>query len=332
MDILVWGAGAIGGTAGAYWSKAGVPVTLVDANPEHVRAIASDGLRVHGARGDERFRLPVYSVDEIGGRHRCVVLAVKSDQTEVAARAIARILDTDGFVVSFQNGLNEIVLSEVLGRERTVGAFVNWSAEFMEPGVLWYGGKGALVVGELDGRVTDRLKRLHELCRLFLPEAEMSDDIMSYLWSKLIYGSFLRISALADMAIVDALRDPACRQRCVALAREIIAVADRHGIRLHSFNGFDPDALRPSRSPAALDDMFERLAAFNATSAITHASVWRDLTVRRRRTDTRAQFAPLRRVAAGHGVPTPTLDRLVAAIEAIEAGEVTIGAAALATV
>ena len=28
--ILIWGAGAIGGTLGAYWARAGIPVLLVD--------------------------------------------------------------------------------------------------------------------------------------------------------------------------------------------------------------------------------------------------------------------------------------------------------------
>ena len=37
--ILIWGAGAIGGTLGAYWARAGVPVLLVDIVGEHVRGL-----------------------------------------------------------------------------------------------------------------------------------------------------------------------------------------------------------------------------------------------------------------------------------------------------
>ncbi len=36
--ILIWGAGAIGGTIGAYWARAGIPVLLVDIVAEHVEA------------------------------------------------------------------------------------------------------------------------------------------------------------------------------------------------------------------------------------------------------------------------------------------------------
>ena len=46
--ILIWGAGAIGGTIGAYWARAGVPVTLVDVVGEHVRACRTTGLEISG--------------------------------------------------------------------------------------------------------------------------------------------------------------------------------------------------------------------------------------------------------------------------------------------
>ncbi|MDH5311946.1 MAG: ketopantoate reductase family protein, partial [Gammaproteobacteria bacterium] len=34
--VLIWGAGAIGGTLGAYWARAGIEVLLVDSQREHV--------------------------------------------------------------------------------------------------------------------------------------------------------------------------------------------------------------------------------------------------------------------------------------------------------
>ena len=45
------------------------------------------------------------------------------------------------------------------GAERTVGAFVNFGADYLEPGVIHYGGRGAVVVGEIDGRITPRVDR-----------------------------------------------------------------------------------------------------------------------------------------------------------------------------
>jgi len=46
--ILIWGAGAIGGTLGAYWARAGIPVLPVDVVEAHVRACRSSGLSITG--------------------------------------------------------------------------------------------------------------------------------------------------------------------------------------------------------------------------------------------------------------------------------------------
>ncbi|MQA01977.1 MAG: hypothetical protein GEV07_04355 [Streptosporangiales bacterium] len=59
-----------------------------------------------------------------------------------------------------QNGLHEAVLAEHLGVERTVGAFVDFFADVVEPGVIAGGGTGALVLGELDGRTSTRIAEL----------------------------------------------------------------------------------------------------------------------------------------------------------------------------
>ena len=221
-------------------------------------------------------------------------------------------LEPQGYVASFQNGLNELVIADIVGRQRTVGAFINFAAEYMEPGVVLYGGRGAVVVGELDGARTARIEALHGLCLAFDEGALLSPDIMSYLWGKLIYGGFLRVTALADMSIADGLEAPEPRPLFVALACEILSVAGTESIDPHGFNGFEPDAFRHGADPRALTRTFEAMVRFNRASALTHASVWRDLTIRKRRTDTGPQFAPMtadRRHARDRGPRDPAPHR-----------------------
>ena len=74
-------------------------------------------------------------------------------------------------VVSLQNGLNELVIADVVGAERTMGCFVNFGADYLEPGVVHFGGRGAFVLGELDGRDTPRLRAVHAAVRAFEPGA-----------------------------------------------------------------------------------------------------------------------------------------------------------------
>jgi 2-dehydropantoate 2-reductase len=329
MRLLVGGAGAIGGTLAAYFARAGHQIVCVDVVEEHVRAIADRGLHVTGPIDDFVAWPEACTPDDVAGEFPAILLCVKSQDTEDTTAMLEPHLGPQGYVASFQNGLNELVIADIVGRQRTVGAFINFAAEYMEPGVVLYGGRGAVVVGELDGARTARIEALHGLCLAFDKGALLSPDIMSYLWGKLIYGGFLRVTALADMSIAGGLEAPELRPLFVALAREILAVAGTEGIDPHGFNGFEPDAFRHGTDSHVLTRTFEAMVRFNRASALTHASVWRDLTIRKRRTDTGPQFAPMLRIAATRGIAAPVTRRLIEVMTEIEEGRLGVGPAAL---
>ena len=159
----VVGAGAIGGTLAHHLARAGHPVTVVDADQEHIRAIAVDGITL--VRGDTLSSVPVQSAvtpqegpDSVGR----VLLAVKAQATDRALDWVVPRLSPGGFVVSLQNGLNEDAIAARVGAERTVGAFVNLFADVIGPGQIRDGGLGALVVGEMDGSTSARVRSVVE--------------------------------------------------------------------------------------------------------------------------------------------------------------------------
>src|SRR5262245_56128042 len=123
--IVIWGAGAIGGTIGAYWARAGIPVLLVDIVREHVEACRTTGLVIEGPVDQFTQVIPAKTPDELQGTYSRIVLAVKAHATEGALDALARHVAPDGYVLSAQNGLNEIAISKRLGAERSMGCFVN---------------------------------------------------------------------------------------------------------------------------------------------------------------------------------------------------------------
>ncbi|HYF07766.1 MAG TPA: 2-dehydropantoate 2-reductase, partial [Acetobacteraceae bacterium] len=129
--ILIWGAGAIGDTVGASLARAGHPVLLVDVVAEHVRQVAEHGLAIEGPIAAFTARMPAVTPEALTGRYRTILLAVKSTHTEQATRALLPHLAEDGAVASFQNGLNELTIAEIVGRGRTLGAFVNFSADYL---------------------------------------------------------------------------------------------------------------------------------------------------------------------------------------------------------
>jgi 2-dehydropantoate 2-reductase len=320
MRFLIWGAGAIGGTMGAHLAYAAHDVTFVDSVDEHVAAINRHGLRITGPISDFVARAPAFAPADIAGQWSTIVLATKAHHTNAALQALRPHLSDDGCVVSAQNGLNELVISAAVGARRTVGAFVNFGADYLEPGVVHYGGRGAVVVGEIDGRITPRVNEIHAAWLDFDDRAIISPNIWGYLWGKEAYGAMLFATALTNESIADALAMPSYRDLYIALAREVLAVAGARGVTPEAFDGFDPAAYLPSAKRDAAARSLDDLAAFNRRSAKTHSGIWRDLAVRKRRTEVDAQLGIVVTLGRDAGVPTPLTERLVELIHDIEDG------------
>jgi len=317
---LIWGAGAIGGTLGAHLARAGHDVTLVDTVAEHVAAINRDGLRITGPIAEFTARLPASTPSSVIGPWDTVVLATKAHHTEAATMALLPHLAEGGCVISAQNGLNELAIASIAGPARTVGAFVNFGADYLEPGLVHYGGRGAVVVGEIDGRMTARVAAIRAAWLDFDSGAIATPNIWGYLWGKEAYGAMLFATALTNESIADALAIPAHRPLYIALAREMLAVAAARGVTPEPFDGFDPLAYLPDAAPGAAERSLDALVAHNRRSAKTHSGVWRDLAVRKRATEVDAQLGIAVRLAAEAGVATPLTARLVALVHDIERG------------
>jgi 2-dehydropantoate 2-reductase len=319
--IVIWGAGAIGGTLGAYLARAGNDVLFVDRAEDHVATMARQGLAITGPVAAFKVKVDAATPERIKGPLATVLLCVKAQDTEGATRAIAPNLSPEGCVVSVQNGLNELVISEIVGRTRTVGAFVNFGADYMEPGVIQYGGRGAVVVGETEGPITPRAERLHRLLLQFDDRAVLTRNIFGYLWAKLAYGAMLFATALTNASMADCLASARHRALFIALPREVLSIAAAARIKPEPFDGFDPAAFRPRGGDEPAHRSLEALVEFNRHSAKTHSGVWRDLAVRKRRTEAEHQLGPIVRVAREHRLEAPITARLIALIREIEDGK-----------
>ena len=321
---LVWGAGAIGGTMGAFLARAGHDVTLVDTVPEHVAVIRRSGIRITGPIAGFSTPLPAFTPDTLSGTWDMIILATKAHHTPAAARALLPHLDPAGCVISAQNGLNELTIAEVVGEGRTVGAFVNFGADYLEPGVVLYGGRGTVAVGEAfgppDSRLSSRALRIRDMWLDFDERATATANIFGYLWAKEAYGALLFATALTNDSIADALAAPEYRELYIALAGEVLAVALAQGVRPESFDGFDPAVYLPDAAPGAAARSLDDLVAHNRKSAKTHSGIWRDLAVRKRPTEVDAQLGIVVRLGAEAGVPTPLTARVITLIQEIERG------------
>jgi 2-dehydropantoate 2-reductase len=319
--ILIWGAGAIGGTLGAAFIRAGNEVIFVDNVKDHVDAINEKGLKIVGPIFEDVVRAKAYLPEDLEGIYDRTFLCVKAHHTEDAAHMLVEHLASDGYVVSAQNGLNERVISRIVGENRVIGCFVNFGADYLEPGVVQYSGHGAVVIGELDGRFTDRAEDIYALMKQFEPKALITNNIWGFLWGKLIYGALLFGTALTNDSIADVLDNPTARPVLRKLALEVATVAAINNIKPEAFDGFDPAAFGPLATPEQTDKSFDDMSVHNRKSVKSHSGIWRDLAVRKRKTEVDAQVLPVVEIGQESRVPTPLAARVITMIHEIEDGK-----------
>lgn len=306
---------------GLHLARAGHEITFVDISREHVDAINTRGLRITGPITDFSRRVPAFTPDTLSGQWETIMLATKAHHTAQAIRALLPHLTETGCVISAQNGLNEIEIAEMIGASRTLGALVNFGADYLEPGVIHYGGHGAVVVGEIDGVISPRALAIRDAWRGFDERATVTPNIWGYLWGKEAYGSMLFATALTNDSIADALARTEFRPLYIALAREALAVASARGVVPEAFDGFDPRAYLPDAPPSAAETSLDALIAHNRRSAKTHSGIWRDLAVRKRPTEVDAQLGVIVRLGNAAGVSTPLTAAIVNMIHEVERGE-----------
>lgn len=327
MAITVWGAGAIGGITGGALTRAGHDVLLVDVHEEHVGALQRAGLTVEDARGNWHVRVKAAAPAAVRGPLDLVLLAVKSQATPTALDQIVPHLTQTSVVVSIQNGLNEEVIAERIGADRTVGCLVNWAADWIGPGRIVFGGPGSFVVGELDSQLTPRVRQLADLLSAVMPSGT-TDNIWGCLWAKTCYAALLFATALTDETIYTVVERPFPTQRMlVLLVAEAMAVAEGSGVRLVAFDEYDPALYRKGAAGdrAAIEKAMEAVSRFYRLHTKVKSGIWRDLVVRKRTTEVDSQLGVVTAKARRMGVTTPLLDRVIAMIHDLESNRREMG-------
>lgn len=325
MAITIIGSGAIGGVLGAYLVRAGEQVVFCDIAGDHVDKINKEGLTIEGPEETFTVRGEAYTPDQLVEKNRpldLVFLCVKAHHTEQALTPFLHLLTDSSQVVSLQNGLCERQIAKLVGAERTIGCFVNFSADYLEPGRILYGGVASLYLGELDGKISPRVLQLKERLQCWGP-AQVTDNIWGYLWGKLSYAGLLYATALADETMAAVVREKELRNTLMELCSEILETAEKEGVSPLGFDDWDPSLVYPRelRDIEQLNAQLDKLAARMAANKKTKSGIWRDLAVRKRKTEVDAQLVPILDIAKNRQVETPLLAALVAAIKEIEAGK-----------
>jgi 2-dehydropantoate 2-reductase len=314
VRVTIIGAGAIGGITGAYMARNGVDVTLVEQSDEHLEAIRRDGLQIDGI-DTFTVRPPVLKPSELGGPLDLVIVAVKTQHTASALDLIEPHLTRDSIVVPLQNGISAMWIAERIGQQRTIPTSITTNNFYTSPGHLTYNRKGVVHVGESDGRVTPRVEEIVKVLAHGY-DAEPSGNVWGYIWAKMVAGSMTFTTALVDAPMGAILTKSDQHKRMFGrIGSETAAVAQARNVRLEPGDDLDPTGLLPGASEAT---MFREVERFAQHAMTVYSGVWRDIAVRKRRTEGDTLIGPVIDEGERHGLAMPlnrAMKRLLADVE-----------------
>lgn len=204
MKYLIFGTGALGSVFGAFLQRSGCQVAFFGKG-RHFDMVKTQGLRVTGIWGD--FSLPkvtiVSETPVISEKFDVILLCVKSSDTNTATRQAIPFLQSNGLIISIQNGLNNVeTIAQFAGKSRTIGARVIFGAEIPEPGmakVTVYADK--VLLGNPFGETNSSLLQQVEtdLNKAQIPTA-IVNNIMAFIWGKVLYNGALNpLGAILDV-------------------------------------------------------------------------------------------------------------------------------------
>jgi len=233
MRIVVIGAGAVGGVVAGYLAKEKYDVELVCKHKESVDFIENNGLRVEGKKKSIiSYPDVVINVSQISEKPDIIFLATKATDVLGAARSIKPFLHDDTMIVSLQNGIMEDQISEIVGRNRTIGCVVEWGSTYLAVGRMEVTSNGRFIIGELNQENTHRLYVLKSVLEKIFP-VKISNNIYGDLFSKLMVNSCITsLGAITGLKLGELLNMSLARKIFIRIFTESIEVAEAMGIRL----------------------------------------------------------------------------------------------------
>ncbi|MFS0575166.1 ketopantoate reductase family protein [Sporosarcina sp. 179-K 3D1 HS] len=235
MKICIVGAGALGSTIGGVLAENGSEVYLINRREEFVEAINKKGLILRSGTTDRVVAVNARTSCAGIGHVDLVIILVKSFHTKQAIENAKEIIGENTMVLSLQNGLgNEEVIAEVVGKERVLAGKTYVGGVVLGPGhVLATTGEKQTHIGELDGRITERVKRVAKVFNHAGLMTNVTSNIIGIIWDKLLINAATGpLSGITRLPYGGLYQVPEIKEIAVAAVLEGISVAKAHEVKL----------------------------------------------------------------------------------------------------
>lgn len=229
MDIktarsAIYGAGSLGTVLGAYMTKNGIDVELINRNKAHTTALKEKGAKIKGTV-DFSVNVNAKFPDEMSGKYDVIFLMTKQLFNKEVVTFLKPFLSDDGVIVTLQNGIPEPAIAEIVGENHTIGCTVEWGAALDAPGECTLTSEPEALsfhMGKMNGITDEQFNTVKQLLEKMCP-VHIEDNLIGARWSKLLInatysglgtvvgGTFGAVSEVADVREI-AVR---CMKECI---------------------------------------------------------------------------------------------------------------------
>ncbi|MGH7771003.1 MAG: ketopantoate reductase family protein, partial [Candidatus Binatia bacterium] len=223
MRIGVMGTGAVGGYFGARLAASGQEVIFI-ARGKHLEAMRRDGLGVKSIQGNFHIHSSFTSNPDEVGPVDLILFCVKSYDTEEAVKRLAPLVGEKTIILSLQNGVdNPDKIARYWGENRTLAGVVYVGARVLTPGTIEHTAGGKIIIGELNGGVSDGTKAVHQNFSLAEIPCTISTEIRKVMWGKLVWNApFCAIACLARATAEEIVQNETLKKLAVDCMEEVI--------------------------------------------------------------------------------------------------------------
>ena len=322
MRCAIYGAGSLGTVLGAYMTKNGAQVELINRNQAHVEALKRKGATISGT---VHMTVPVTAElpEEMSGIYDVIFLMTKQLENKAVVTRLKEYMGPDSVLATLQNGIPEPEIAQIIGPERTVGVVVEWGATLKAPGECEMTSDPdslSFHMGGMKGVSSEKLQMVKELLEKMCP-VDLEDNLLGVRWSKLlINATFSGLGTVMGGRFGDVSETKEARPIALVCMKECIDVGQAAGAVFAPVQGKDITKLFYYRNGLKKAFASFLLPIAMKKHRLIYPSMLQDLE-KGKPCEVEAINGVVCREGRRVGVPTPINDRIVEIVKKEQAGE-----------